>query len=97
MLETLGDVGDHGAELRASVVRRRALDQHGLVDPLGVGAVDDLRGAAGVADAGLPCVSVWVPDVAAEHERQHDEDDPADDRRLAVPGAPASGGCCDVA
>ena len=74
-----------------------ALDQHRLLVLVGERPGHDLRGLARIADARLVLLERDLSYLAADHEGQDHERDPAQDGGLAVPGAPAAGPCCDVA
>ena len=89
-------VVDGGPERR--VIRRvpGALDHDRLVHLLGVGPVDDHGGLAGLADARLGLAQGVGADVAADHEGEDHERDPAEDGGLAVFRAPVAGASGDV-
>ena len=77
---------------RASrIARALALHEHLLVGLLReAGGGDRLVGGAGLAVAGVLVGQHPLPDGAAEHGGEDDEGDPAEDRALAVVGAPAA-------
>jgi hypothetical protein len=89
-LEAAHDV-PHGGRHLWIIGRDRALALH---EHLLAGLVGEARGlddhvaALGLAVAGRRLVEVVVADLAADDDGEDDEQDPADDRRLAVVGAP---------
>ena len=75
-----------------------ALHEHLLAGPVGeAGGLDDHVAALGLAAAPRRVVEVVLPDLAAEHGGEHDEQDPAEDGRLAVLGTPSTKARCGVA
>ena len=90
-VEALGEVGGDGAVGGVADGAVLGLDEHHLAGRLlEARVVQRLRGAAGLADAGLGRVERLRADGVADEERDEDEGDPAEDRRLRVRTAPTS-------
>ena len=92
-LEAVDDVLDGGGDLRiVGLDRALALDEHALADLLReAGVVDDHGAPLGVAVARGGVLQLVLPDLAADHGGEDDEQDPAEDRCLSMRRAPASG------
>jgi hypothetical protein len=73
------------------------LDEHLLSRPVGeAGCLDDHVAALGLPAPPRRVVEVVLPDLAAEHGGEHDEQDPAEDGRLAVLCTPSTKARCGV-
>ncbi len=97
--EPAHDVLHRGGDRRIiGLDRALALDEHALADRLGEArVVDDHRAALGLAVAARRLLEVLLADLAADEGGEDDEEDPADDGRLAVGGTPSAGACREVA
>ena len=94
-LEAAHDVPHGGGHLR--IAGALALHEHLLARLLGeAGGLDDHVAALGLAAAGRRLVEVVLADLAADDDGEDDEQDPADDGRLAVLGAPSTDARCEV-
>ena len=75
-----------------------ALHEHLLAGLVGEArGLDDHVAALGLAAALRRLVDLVQADPAADDGGEHDEQDPAEDGRLAVLRAPSTGACCEVA
>jgi len=90
--EAPGDVCDGGGEARVRRAQRApALHEHLLARLVGEArGLDRLLGGARLAVGRRGVLELALADEVAGDGRQHDEGDPAEDRLLAVAGAPAT-------
>jgi hypothetical protein len=93
-LQAPHDVLDSGGDLR--VAGSLALDEHLLARAVREAGGDEHVGALGFAAAGRGLVEIVLADLAAYHDGEDDEQDPADDGCLAVMGAPSTEPCREV-
>ena len=98
-LQAAHDVLHGGRHLRiAGLDRALALHEHLLAGLVGEACgLDDHVAAHGLAVALRRLVDVVQADLAADDGGEDDEQDPAEDGRLAVLGAPSTGARCEVA
>ncbi len=91
--EASHDVVDDGAELRVAGLQRRRGDDH-LLRRLRAEAraVEGARRDAALPRAGLRRLQLLRAGHAADHDRQHDERDPAGNCLPRVPGTPGADG-----
>ena len=89
------DVLDGGGDVR--LVGALALHEHLLGRAVGeAGGVHDHVAALGLSAARRRLVEIVLADLAADHDGQDDEHDPADHGGLAVLGAPSTDACREV-
>ena len=95
-LEARRDVTHRGGHLK--IVRALALHEHLLAGPVGEArGRDDLLAALGLAAPPRRVVEIVLADLAADDGGEDDEQDPAEDGRLAVLGAPSTCAGCGIA
>ena len=95
-LEPAHDVPHGGGVTR--IAGALALHEHLLARLLGeAGGLDDHVAALGLAAARRRLVEIVLADLAADDDGEDDEQDPAEDGRLAVLGAPSTDARCEVA
>ena len=91
--EASHDVVDDGAELRVAGLQRRRGDDHLLLRLRAEArAVEGARRDAALPRAGLRRLQLLRAGHAADHDRQHDERDPAGNCLPRVPGTPGADG-----
>ena len=87
----------HGSGHRG-IVGALALDEHPLARLFGeAGGLDDHVAALRLAAAGRRLVEIVLADLAADDDGEDDEQDPAEDGRPAVLGAPTTDARCEIA
>ena len=95
-LEPAHDLAGGGG--RGGIAGALALNEHLLARALGeAGGLDDHVAALGLAAPGGRVVEVVLADAAADDHGEDDEQDPAEDGRPAVLGAPSTDARCKVA